>query len=98
MRRNVFFLILIFSLQSQFLFAQLPAIERIEPLNWWVGFKDTSLQLLIHGDKVADKKVSLNYAGVKLISTQKVDNPNYLFVNLQISAATKPGKFNLVLT
>lgn len=98
MRRNVFFLILIFSLQSQFLFAQLPVIERIEPLNWWVGFKDTSLQLLIHGDKVADKKVSLNYAGVKLISTQKVDNPNYLFVNLQISAATKPGKFNLVLT
>jgi glycosidase len=98
MRRDIFFLILIFSLQSQFLFAQLPAIERVEPLNWWVGFKDTSLQLLIHGDKVADKKVSLNYAGVKLVSIQKVDNPNYLFVNLQISAATKPGKFNLILT
>ena len=98
MKRNIFFLILIFTVQSQFLFAQLPAIERVEPLNWWVGFKDTSLQLLIHGDKVADKKVSLNYAGVKLVSIQKVDNPNYLFVNLQISAATKPGKFNLVLT
>ena len=98
MRRNIFFLVLIFCLQSQFLFAQFPAIERVEPLNWWVGFKDTSLQLLIHGNKVADKKVSLNYAGVKLVGIQKVDNPNYLFVNLQISATTKPGKFNLVLT
>lgn len=98
MRRNIFFLVLIFSVQSQFLFAQVPAIERVEPLNWWVGFKDTSLQLLIHGHQIANKKVSLNYAGVKLVSTQKVDNPNYLFVNLQISSATKPGKFNLVFT
>lgn len=98
MRKNIIFIALFFFLSTSFLFAQLPAIERVEPLNWWVGFKDTSLQLLVHGHQIAHKKVSINYAGVKLVGTVKVDNPNYLFVNLQISSATKPGKFNLVFS
>ena len=28
-------------------------IERVEPASWWVGMKDDRLQLLVHGDRVA---------------------------------------------
>ena len=28
-------------------------IERVEPASWWVGMQDDRLQLLVHGDRVA---------------------------------------------
>lgn len=86
-------IILFFVVQIQFSFAQLADLERVEPMNWWVGFKDQSLQLLVRGNQIADRVVSLNYPGVKLVSVQKVENPNYLFVNLLISSTTKSGTF-----
>ncbi|MES2418012.1 MAG: glycoside hydrolase family 13 protein [Bacteroidota bacterium] len=96
MMRKLFLTILLIPLTFCSAFAQLPAIERIEPLNWWVGFKNPSLQLLVRGEQIADKQVSLSYPGVKLIGIEKVTNRNYLFINLQITAATKPGRFNLI--
>ncbi|WP_205314278.1 glycoside hydrolase family 13 protein [Pedobacter namyangjuensis] len=90
MKKFIFLVVFAVALQAK---AQMPALERIEPLNWWVGFKDQSLQLLVRGNRIADKTVSLNYAGVKLMGVQKVENPNYLFVNLQISSTAKSGTF-----
>ncbi|MBC7873779.1 MAG: cyclomaltodextrinase N-terminal domain-containing protein, partial [Ferruginibacter sp.] len=64
----------------------------IYPSNWWVGMKNTNLQLMIHRDRVASEKLSmLPYPGVKLIKQSKAENPNYLFIDLQVSAAAKPG-------
>lgn len=93
MMKKSIVIILFFVVQIQFSFAQLADLERVEPMNWWVGFKDQSLQLLVRGNQIADRVVSLNYPGVKLISVQKVENPNYLFVNLLISSTTKSGTF-----
>ncbi|HTM97345.1 MAG TPA: cyclomaltodextrinase N-terminal domain-containing protein, partial [Pedobacter sp.] len=87
MIKKLILLTLFLSSQAQVLFAQLSDLERVEPMNWWVGFKNQSLQLLVRGNRIADRNVSLNYAGVKLVSVQKVENPNYLFLNLQISSA-----------
>ncbi|MFD0941923.1 glycoside hydrolase family 13 protein [Pedobacter boryungensis] len=98
MIKKLFLLTVFLSTQFQVLKAQMANLERIEPLNWWVGFKDQSLQLLVRGNRIADKTVSLNYPGVKLVSVQKVENPNYLFVNLQISSATKSGTFPIIFT
>ncbi len=96
MIKKLVLLTLFLSAQTQVLLAQLADIERIEPLNWWVGFKNQSLQLLIRGNQIAGRTVSLNYPGVKLVSVQKVENPNYLFVNLQISSNTKSGTFPIL--
>jgi glycosidase len=93
MMKKSIVIILFFVVQIQFSFAQLADLERVEPMNWWVGFKDQSLQLLVRGNQIADRVVSLNYPGVKLISVQKVENPNYLFVNLLISSTAKSGTF-----
>lgn len=74
-------------------FAQLPALERIEPANWWVGMKNNKLQLIVHGNQIANRNVSINYPGVTLLKTNKVENPNYLFLDVEISPATQPGIF-----
>ncbi|OJW17479.1 glycoside hydrolase family 13 protein [Mucilaginibacter sp. 44-25] len=80
-------------LLSQYVLAQLPALERVEPAFWWVGFKNPKVQLIVHGDKIGASQASLNYAGVKLTAVHKVENTNYLFLDLAISAAARPGKF-----
>lgn len=93
MVKKLILLTLLLVIQAEVTLAQLPAVERIEPLNWWVGFKDQSLQLMVRGNQIETRSITLNYPGVKLVSVQKVENPNYLFVNLQISSTTKSGTF-----
>jgi glycosidase len=70
-------------------------IERIEPLSWWVGMQDDRLQLLVHGAQIADLQPSVQYAGVVIESVERVENPNYLFVNLRIEPTTRPGSFRI---
>lgn len=68
-------------------------IDRIEPQSWWVGMKHDRLQLMVHGERVADLEPSLHYAGVSIEGVERVANPNYLFINLRIAPATQPGSF-----
>ena len=70
-------------------------IEHIEPLNWWVGFKSKTLQLLIKDDNISLANVELNYEGVTIEHITKGKSPNYLFIDLTISEETKSGKFNI---
>lgn len=89
-KTSLFFLLLFV---TRPLFAQVPALERIEPSNWWVGMKNTKLQLIVHGNQIASRNVTINYPGVTLLQTNKVENANYLFLDLEISPATQPGTF-----
>jgi len=74
------------------------AITRIDPTFWWVGMKNPKLQLLVHGPGIGSSQVSLDYAGVTLDGTQKLESPNYLLVNLTVSPTAKPGKLALVFS
>lgn len=78
---------------SGYLFAQISALDRVEPAFWWVGMKNPKLQLIVHGQNIAGSTVKLNYPGVKLAAVHKVENANYLFIDLEISPAAKAGKF-----
>ena len=71
-------------------------IERIEPPFWWQGFKHTELQLMAHGDDIGTFDVSIDHSGVSLQRVDRVDSENYLFLYLNIDAAAKPGKFDIV--
>jgi glycosidase len=71
-------------------------IERIEPLNWWVGLKDNTLQLLVKGRNISMTEVEIAYEGVNIDKINKADSPNYLFLDLTISENAKAGKFNIV--
>lgn len=96
MKQLAFIVLLL--LQTVGLFAQLPALERIEPMNWWVGMKNPKLQLLVYGDGISERNVSLKHPGVKLIKIHKAENPNYLFIDLEIGPSAKAGSFPIVFS
>ncbi len=95
MRLKAFLFALFYVICINSIYAQVPALERIEPANWWVGMKNTKLQLIVHGNHISDRNVSLNYPGVSLREVHKVENPNYLFLDLEIDPATLPGTFSI---
>ncbi len=71
-------------------------LERVEPTNWWVGFKNTSLQLLVKEENIGNSKPSISYAGVTIEKVNKARSKNYLFIDLKIDKTTKPGKFDII--
>jgi glycosidase len=93
MKNNILVLFTLLALSVTTLSGQ---IERVEPAFWWVGMKNPKLQLLVHGSQIAQCQASISYSGVKLLKTNKVSNPNYLFIDLAIDPAAKAGKFNIV--
>lgn len=76
-----------------FALADTYSINRLEPANWWVGMNNNQIQLLVYGDRVAELEPGLNYSGVTISGVERVENPNYLFVNVTLGKRVKPGKF-----
>ncbi|MGL6222206.1 MAG: glycoside hydrolase family 13 protein [Steroidobacteraceae bacterium] len=70
-------------------------IERIEPPSWWVGMKDDRLQLLVYGQRVAELQPEIAHPGVTITGTERVENSDYLFVNLRIAPETAPGPLQI---
>ena len=71
------------------------SIDRIEPTDWFVGMKNTQLQLMVYGKGIRDvQQVSTDYAGVKIDSVVRLDSPNYLLVYMDLSNA-QPGTMTL---
>jgi glycosidase len=69
-----------------------PLQPRVEPMFWWAGMKNPHLQLMVHAPEIGLSRVELQYPGVELKSVTSVQNPNYLFIDLDIARA-KPGTF-----
>ncbi|HVM90063.1 MAG TPA: alpha-amylase family glycosyl hydrolase [Puia sp.] len=86
------FIFLIFV--HSFLFAQ--SNVEVYPTNWWVNMKWNKLQLMLHKkDIAAGTQVKLSYPGVQLSRVEKVENLNYLFLDLVISPVARPGKMKI---
>lgn len=68
-------------------------VDRVEPTFWWVGMKNPTVQLMVHGQEIATTEISLNYPGVKIKSISRQSNPNYVFIDLLISPEAKSGTF-----
>ncbi|TLX75344.1 alpha-amlyase [Labilibacter sediminis] len=88
----VIFTILICTSYSQLEAKKTKMTTRIEPINWWVGMKNPNLQLMVYGPNISSSEVSVNYPGVSIKAVTKVENPNYLFIDLVIDKETAPGK------
>lgn len=71
-------------------------IERVEPPNWWIGFKNTELQLLIRHPNISETEPEISYQDVSIKKVHKADSPNYLFIDLSIAKTAKAGKFNII--
>lgn len=85
---RLFFLALAFFIASS---AKSIDITRVEPSNWWVGMKNTELQIMVYGPNIGHATVSINYPGITIKEVAKVTNPNYAFIYINIAKGTKPG-------
>ncbi len=76
--------------------AQSPAIAHMEPPFWWTGMQHKGLQLMVHGEGIADLAPALAYPGVRIATVTRVPSKNYLFIDLEIGPDAKPGSFDIV--
>jgi glycosidase len=70
-------------------------VDGVYPTNWWVAMKNPKLQLMLRGANISENTFSINYQGVKLVKVHKVENPNYVFLDLLIAASAKPGQMKI---
>ena len=70
-------------------------IDHLEPANWWIGMKHNRVELMVHGEGIAAATPKLQRAGVDVVDVQKTENPNYLFVTVEVAADAKPGAFDI---
>ena len=78
---------------TSFLTAQ--NIQKVEPPNWWVGMKNPKLQLMVYGKNIGEKNISIADKSIILESVSKADNPNYIFLNLDLSNVIKAQTFDI---
>ena len=55
------------------------------------------VQLMVHGDNIGMyfHHINTNYPDVKILDVHTVENKNYLFIDVSISANAKPAKFKI---
>ena len=71
-------------------------VQHVHPLHWWVGMKQSELQILIHGKNVGQCTPTLSATDVQLIRTETTANPNYLLLYVDTRNA-RPQTFDIVL-
>jgi len=79
----------------------------VYPSNWWVGMKMNKIQLMVHAKNATDMIPAFKHPaggtkladGIMLIGVHHVENPNYVFLDIEIAKTAKPGmrKFEFVM-
>lgn len=90
MKKLFYFLVFLLTYSS---YAQ---IERVEPPNWWTGFKDPHVQLMVYGENIKKAAPGIASKGVELKAVHVAESPNYLFLDLLIRDGAKTGTFDIV--
>lgn len=63
------------------------------PPNWWVGMREPRLQVMLQGAGIGAIKPTLDDTPrAKIVKITRGDSPNYLFIDLEITADAKPGE------
>jgi glycosidase len=82
---SLFAFVLLFNLHSQ--------VDRVDPPHWWTGMHHPELQLMISGKNIGGASVKFDYEGVRMKAVSSLENPNYLFIDLEILPQAQPGTF-----
>ena len=85
-------IVLLLTLLSYSTYSQ---IKRMEPSNWWIGMNLNEITLLVYGDAINNLEPSIKYKGVSITKVDKVENPNYLFITININKSAEPGKVKI---
>lgn len=72
----------------------------VYPMHWWAGMKNPNLQLMVHSPNIGERlpMLKISAAGIKMAEgitlkkINRVDNQNYVFLDLVIDKSARPGK------
>ena len=68
---KILFTLLIFLITLNKLFSQ---IEKVHPPNWWIGFENQNLQLLVKANDISEYNVEINSPGISLVDIHRADS------------------------
>ena len=89
------FCVLILFLASGAL-AQSPSVEKVEPPSWWPGSTVNPVRVLLRGENLKGVKITAPRAsGLSVSNLRPSENGHYLFLDISISPAAKPGKYKM---
>lgn len=72
---------------------------RMSPPSWWTGMANASLEIMIYDQNIKNAHVTISdKSGVELKQVYRVENPNYLFLEIEIGPGTQEGVFDIILT
>ena len=93
--KHLFSLLLIFA--SALATAQEQPELKFYPPNWWTAMPEQEFQLMIYGIS-SDWDVTIeNVGGVKIKDRHSVDNPNYLFLDIEIPTDFNGNELSLIV-
>lgn len=76
----------------------IPVVPRVYPTNWWVGMKYSRPELMFHGAGIGNADgIVVTWPGVALADWHHAENPNYLFLHLEISPTAQPGTVRIAI-
>ena len=72
-------------------------IDRVDPPSWWIGFKDPSVELMVHGQNLDGLDVESTSSTIRVVRSYLLENHHYLIIDLDISPNAVAGPANLLL-
>ncbi|MFZ4581704.1 MAG: alpha-amylase family glycosyl hydrolase [Paludibacter sp.] len=93
MKKSIILLVLFLSVLQISAKKQQALVHRLEPTFWWTEMKNSELQLMIYGPEISKAEFIVNYVGVSISRKELTDNPNFVFLYLNIAKNTSAGKF-----
>ena len=67
----------------------------MEPANWWTGMAKPELQILVYVPQVGELDPRLEYPGARLDRVVRTENPNYLFLYLELAPDCPAGEIDI---
>lgn len=72
-------------------------LQHIDPPFWWTDMPVSTLQLMLHGENIGALTPEFTYDGVSIGEVKALENPNYLIVNMSLTANVQPGEIQIRL-
>jgi len=66
-------------------------IARIEPSSWWIGMKNPQVEIIVFHPSISTFTPEILWEGISIVSADKTENPDFVFLTLQISPTAEAG-------
>jgi len=74
-----------------------PEVSKVEPPSWWAKHTINPLRLLVRGRNLTGARVRSVSPAVRVLDVFVNKNGSYLFANVSINPAARPGEYPLTL-